>query len=138
MSSSYEEVFDEFTDRQLVSLLEDQDYEKVRILKSGLIRFTHNSMNYLINNSYDDGSIELVIMFNDIDMSLKEMNEWNMERRFASIYKDNDGNICLKMGLLSGMTEEYLIESIKRFIALQTAFSLSKLEGLDRLLKMFK
>lgn len=138
MSSSYEEVFDEFTDRQLVSLLEDQDYEKVRILKSGLIRFRHNSMNYLINNSYDDGSIELVIMFNDIDMSLKEMNEWNMERRFASIYKDNDGNICLKMGLLSGMTEEYLIESIKRFIALQAAFSLSKLEGLDRLLKMFK
>ncbi|MGV3059552.1 YbjN domain-containing protein [[Pasteurella] aerogenes] len=138
MSSSYKEVFDEFTDRQLVSLLEDQDYENVRILKSGLIRFTHNSMNYLINNSYDDGSIELVIMFNDIDMSLKEMNEWNMERRFASIYKDNDGDICLKMGLLSGMTEEYLIKSIKRFIGLQTAFSLSKLEGLDRLLKMFK
>lgn len=123
MSSSYEEVFDEFTDRQIVSILEDHDYENVRILKTGLIRFTHNSMNYLVNNSYSDGSFGINMMFDDIDMSFKEMNEWNSEKRFVKVYKNDDGRICLSMDLESGMTEAYLVESIKRFIALQAIFS---------------
>lgn len=138
MSSSYEEVFDGFTDRQLVSILEEQDYENVKVLKSGVIRFTYNSMNYLINNSYDDGSMGILIIFNDIDMSFKDMNEWNKDKRFVAVYKDDDGDICLRMDLESGITEEYLIKSIKRFISLQVMFSLSKLEGLAGLLKMFK
>lgn len=137
MSSSYDEIFDEFTDKQLLCILKDQDYENVRILTTGLIRFTHNSMNYLINNSYDDGSIGIFMVFDDIDISFKEMNEWNAERRFVTIYKDNDGKLCLKMDLESGMTEEYLLKSIKRFIELQMVFSLLRLDGLARLLKVF-
>lgn len=74
MSSSYEEVFDGFTDRQLVSIVKEQDYENVRVLMSGAIGFTHNSMNYIINNSYDDGSMEILMIFNNIDMLFKEMN----------------------------------------------------------------
>lgn len=138
MSSSYEEVFEEFTDRKLVSLLEEQDYEDVLIFKAGLIRFRYNSMNYIINNTYDDGSIEILMIFDDIDMSFKEINEWNREKRFVTLYKNDDGKVCLKMSLESGMTEAYLLESIKRFIAVQVAFSLSRLGGLASLLKMFK
>lgn len=138
MSSSYEEVFDEFTDRELVSLLKEQDYENVEIIKSGVIKFRHNSMIYVIDNSYDDGSIDVFMIFDDIDMSFKEMNQWNAEKRFVSVYKNDDGKVCLKMSLESGMTEAYLIESIKRFITLQTVFSLRELAHVASLLKMFK
>lgn len=138
MSSSYEEVFEEFTDRQLVSILEQADYENVRIVKRGLVAFTCDSMNYLISNGYDDGSIEIFMAFNDIDISFKEMNEWNCEKRFVTVYKNDDGNICLKMSLESGMTEAYLLKSINRFITVQKIFSLSRLDGLASLLKMFK
>ncbi|OZN25443.1 hypothetical protein CFY87_02220 [Actinobacillus seminis] len=137
MSSSYEEVFDEFTDRELVSLLKEQDYENVEIIKSGVIKFRHDSMIYIIDNSYDDGSIDVFMIFDDIDMSFKEMNRWNAEKRFVSVYKC-DGKVCLKMSLESGITEAYLIESIKRFIALQTVFSLRELAHVASLLKMFK
>ncbi|MFY1026157.1 hypothetical protein ACE4RU_00010 [Actinobacillus seminis] len=138
MSSSYEEVFDEFTDRELVSLLKEQDYENVEIIKSGVIKFRHDSMIYIIDNSYDDGSIDVFMIFDDIDMSFKEMNRWNAEKRFVSVHKDDDGKVCLKMSLESGITEAYLIESIKRFIALQTVFSLRELAHVASLLKMFK
>ncbi|MDO4698532.1 MAG: YbjN domain-containing protein [Pasteurellaceae bacterium] len=138
MSSSYEEVFDEFTDRQLVSILEGEDYDNVRILKSGFIRFSKDSMNYILNNSYSDGSLGIFMMFDDFDMSYKEMNEWNKEKRFVKIYKNDDGNICLGMDLESGMTEEYLIKSINRFISLQTLFSLSRLGELSKFLNLFK
>ncbi|QNS15957.1 hypothetical protein [Mannheimia bovis] len=86
MSSSYEEVFDEFTDRQLVSILEEADYENVRIVKRGLIAFTRDGMNYLVSNGYDD-SIEIFMAFNDIDISFKEMNKWNCEKRFITVQK---------------------------------------------------
>ena len=110
MSSSYEEVFDGFTDRQLVSILEEQDYKNVRILASGVIGFMHNSMNYLINNNYNDGSMGILIIFNDIDMSFVDMNEWNKDKRFATVYKDDNGHLCLKMDFESGMTEAYFIK----------------------------
>lgn len=138
MSSSYEEVFDEFTDRHLVSILEDQDYDNVRIVKSGLIRFSKDSMNYLLNNNYSDGSLQLFMIFDDIDMSFKEINEWNCEKRFVKIYKNDDGKTCLEMDFESGITEAYLISMIKRFIALQSIFSLSRLEGFSQFLKLFK
>ncbi|NBI43834.1 hypothetical protein GVX76_10210 [[Haemophilus] felis] len=138
MSSSYEEVFDEFTDRQLVSILEGEDYDNVRILKSGLIRFTKDSMNYLLNNSYSDGSLGIFMVFDDLDMSYKDMNEWNKKRRFVKIYKNDDGNIYLGMDLESSMTKKYLIESINRFIALQRIFSLSRLGELSKFLNLFK
>lgn len=99
----------------------------MRIVKRGLVAFTCDSMNYLISNGYDDGSIEIFMAFNDIDISFKEMNEWNCEKRFVTVYKNDDGNICLKMSLESGMTEAYLLKSINRFITVQKIFSLSRI-----------
>lgn len=137
MSSSYDEVFDEFTDKQLVSILEEQDYDNVKIVKSGLIRFTKNSMNYILDNTYSDGSLRILMIFDDIDMSYKEMNEWNEKKRFVKVYKHDDGNILLSMDLEFGITEAYLIRSIDRFITLQQLFSLSRLGELSKLLNLF-
>lgn len=57
------------------------------------------------------------MIFNDIDMSFKEMNSWNRDKRFVvTIYKDSDRGVCLKMDVEAGMTEEYLLKSINKFI----------------------
>lgn len=134
MSSSYEEVLMNSQIESQCLFWKEQDYENVEIIKSGVIKFRHDSMIYIIDNSYDDGSIDVFMIFDDIDMSFKEMNRWNAKKRFVSVYKC-DGKVCLKMSLESGITEAYLIESIKRSIALQTVFSLRELAHVASLLK---
>lgn len=136
MSSYYEEVFDDFTDRQLVSILEEQNYEAVRVLSSGLIQFRYDNLIYHINNSYDD-SMDIFMVFDDFDISFKEINEWNAEKRFVKVYKD-DGKVFLTMHLDTGITEAYLIHSIRKFITIQALFSLSKLSRLAKLFEIIK
>ncbi len=76
-------------------------------------------------------------VFDDFDISFKEINEWNAEKRFVKVYKD-DGKVFLTMHLDTGITEAYLIHSIRKFITIQALFSLSKLSHLAKLFEILK
>ncbi|OOR97174.1 hypothetical protein B0187_09890 [Haemophilus paracuniculus] len=128
MSSSYAEIFDEFTDRQLMSILQYQDYENVVILEPGIVKFTYNDRNYLIDNNYGGGSLSIIMIFDDADMSFEEMNNWNKDNRFVTVYETH-GSVQLRMDLESGITEEYLLKAIDMFITTQRVFTISRLSN---------
>lgn len=130
MNSEYVEVFDGFSDRQLVNIL-DNVYEDVKIYKTGIVTFKYQGVNYLVNNSYNDGSIQVIVSFGDIDdMSLRDINMWNSEKRFAKLY-DDDGGTCLEINLEPGISKDYLLKAINRLTTLVFLFQLERFQKLN-------
>ena len=123
-------MFDGFSDRQLVNI-RDNVYEDVKIYKTGIVTFKHQGVNYLVNNSYNDGSIQVIVSFGDIDdMSLRDINMWNSEKRFAKLY-DDDGGTCLEINLEPGISKDYLLKAINRLTTLVFLFQLERFQKLN-------
>lgn len=85
-------VYIKFSDQEIVKTIKAK-YPHTEILRKGLIRISSNGINYVIDNTRNNGSLSFLISFSNKSTSLSDLNKWNRERRFISAYLDEDNDI---------------------------------------------
>lgn len=113
-SAIADEKVDRFTDEQLVRIIRGEGYSSVEIIRDGTILIKLNGIKYGLFND-DDGDLQLMYG-NDLKLSYKDINEWNMTKRFSRAYLDSDSDPILESDLMSdgGINEK----NVTRFLSI--------------------
>lgn len=112
------ELYDNFTDAQIIDVLEDDGYSSVEQVEEGVILVKVNGDNYLIFNDNMDGDLYTYYGLADVDVSLETINKWNRDYRLSRAYIDEENDPVIESDLLgnAGMTEEQLSEFFDVFV----------------------
>lgn len=123
-NTEFVEVKKSYSDQELITLLRNEGYSPVKLLKKGGIVFQAEGTNYLIINQQD--TLQIVVTFNDADhIDYEQLNEWNSEYRFSRAYINKDiGLVHLDndLDLRAGVSEQQIIRFIAKFRMMLHAF----------------
>ncbi|OOS01637.1 hypothetical protein B0186_02770 [Canicola haemoglobinophilus] len=123
-NTEFVEVKKSYSDQELITLLRNEGYSPVKLLKKGGIVFQAEGTNYLIINQQD--TLQIVVTFNDADhIDYEQLNEWNSEYRFTRAYINKDiGLVHLDndLDLRAGVSEQQIIRFIAKFRMMLHAF----------------
>lgn len=112
------ELFDSFTDEQIIEVLENDGYSNVEQVEEGLVLVEIDGDKYLIFNDNMDGDLYTYYGLSDVDVSYKAINEWNRDYRLSRAYIDEENDPVIESDLLgnAGMTKEQLSEFFDVFV----------------------
>lgn len=104
-----------FADDELLTLLKAFD-QKASIDRPGRLLLTLHGQNILVGNEGDSG-VRLVHIFQGLTRNDVFCNQWNQQRRFASLSVDDDGDWWLEQDipLWGGVTTNYVKECVDLF-----------------------
>lgn len=99
-ANAQERTYPTFDDQQLKLILEQEHYEQVKIVESGLLQFTAKGTQYTLYR-YEDGDLQLYLGLTGVHLSYLDVNNWNATRRLSRSYLDDDGDPVIEADLLS-------------------------------------
>jgi len=110
-----EQIVDQFSDEQLLTLLARLDHEG-SIVSSGSITFSFDIGRVLLFNQWD-GDLQLYYVMTGGEWTHEAVNTWNRTRRLTRAYIDEDGDLVLESDLLSlgGLTERQVTSFVSVF-----------------------
>ena len=113
----------DYTDEQLVKMLEDEGFRSVQVVEPTVIEITIDGLDYYLF-VYDDGDLQLWFGLTDYDVNIQDMNEWNRTRRLTRAYIDDENDPILEADLLAnaGYTTRQLSEWVSVFDGISRAF----------------
>ena len=116
-------VKDKFSDEQIVQILKDEGYSSVKKRSDGLLVIKIDGTAYIIRN-YKDGDLVATYIASGVDVSYKDMNEWNSKKRLSRAYLDSDRDPHLEADMLSngGVSEKNVSEFFRIFTKSAKAF----------------
>ncbi len=91
---------------QLKAIISDAGYD-VSVQKEGVLKAQMNGITVLFFIAENSESIQAYAGFKGGDSSLRNMNEWNKNKRFSRAYKDDEGDPVIELDLdfEGGITE---------------------------------
>lgn len=113
----------DYTDEQLVKMLEDEGFRSVQVVEPTVIEITIDGLDYYMF-VYEDGDLQLWFGLTDYDVNIQDMNEWNRTRRLTRAYIDDENDPILEADLLAnaGYTTRQLAEWVSVFDGISRAF----------------
>ncbi len=110
-----DQLRDDFTDSELISLLTEIGYEARQVL-DGSITFELDSARVMLFNQWG-GDLQLYYVVTGGDWALSGINEWNRTRRLCRAYVDPDGDLVLESDLLAlgGITDRQVVSFVAIF-----------------------
>lgn len=113
----------DYSDDQLVAMLQDEGFRKVEIVEPTVLEITIDGLEYYLF-VYDDGDLQLWFGLTDYDVGIEDMNEWNRTRRLTRAYIDDENDPILEADLLAnaGYTARQLAEWVSVFDGISRAF----------------
>ncbi len=113
----------DYSDDQLVAMLQDEGFRKVKIVEPTVIEIAIDGIEYYLF-VYDDGDLQLWFGLTDYDVNIEDMNEWNRTRRLTRAYIDDENDPILEADLLAnaGYTAKQLSEWVSVFDGISRAF----------------
>ncbi len=113
----------DYSDEQLVAMLEAEGFRKVEIVEPTVIVITIDGLEYYLF-VYDDGDLQLWFGLTDYNVGIEDMNEWNRTRRLTRAYIDDENDPILEADLLAnaGYSSRQLSEWVGVFDGISRAF----------------
>ncbi len=110
-----EAIVDQFTDEQLLVLLDRLGHEG-SVVTDGSITFSFDIGRVLLFNQWD-GDLQLYYVMTGGEWTHEAVNTWNRTRRLTRAYIDEDGDLVLESDLLSlgGLTERQVTSFVAVF-----------------------
>lgn len=107
---------DRYSDNKLIRLIKDEGYGAVKKLKEGQIRIKIDGRSYILINK-DDGDLQAYYAISGVDISYRDINEWNRTKRLSRAYLDSDKDPVLESDLLAngGLTHQNVTEFFRIF-----------------------
>lgn len=108
----------EYSDKELVKVLEDDGYRNVEITSERVLKIKVDGQEYALL-VYEDNDLQLYYGLTGYTISFEAMNEWNKTRRLSRAYLDDDNDPILETDLLAnaGMTPKQITEWVSVFIS---------------------
>lgn len=105
-----------YSDSELVNILKDEGYGAVKLIDDGSIRIKIDGRSYMLFNQ-DDGDLQAYYAISGVDVSYRDMNDWNRTKRLSRAYLDSDRDPVIEADLLAngGLTVENVTEFFKVF-----------------------
>lgn len=118
------EVKKSWSDDELMAMLREEGCTGVRLIKNRIITFRHNEISYHLGNNKD--LLELAIGYNDLNLSPRKINQWNVERSLGKVFIDEESRfIAIQFALITesaGVSQQQIIAFIKKAAATNIAF----------------
>ncbi|NPA30081.1 MAG: YbjN domain-containing protein [Epsilonproteobacteria bacterium] len=89
-----------YTDEELVSILKDDGYTAVTIVKKGVIRVKVNGRSYALFQM-SDGDLQAYYGISGLKVPCEKINTWNRTRRTCRAYLDRQNDPVLEADLIS-------------------------------------
>lgn len=121
-------VYTKFTTQQLLNIVKKR-YPNSKIHsrdKDAITVFVSDDNKLLLNNAYSDGSLQIISHYSD-SAALSKLNKWNRDKRFATAYLTDDGEVVLSydIDVKGGVTEETILQFIDRMVAVDLLFNMA-------------
>ncbi len=116
-ASADDKLHDQFSDEQLVTILNDAGYAAVTIVDEDFLRINVNGESYGLLNQ-DEGDLLLYYGLTGYTLDCEAINSWNQNSRLSRAYIDDEGDPVLESDLLSnaGMSSDHVWQFVRVFI----------------------
>lgn len=110
------QLHDRYSDDELIQLIKDEGYSAVKKAKEGTIVIKIDGRSYVLFNK-DDGDLQAYYGASGLDISYRDINEWNKTKRLSRAYLDSDKDPVIEADLLAngGLTDENVTEFFRVF-----------------------
>ncbi|NTV10739.1 MAG: YbjN domain-containing protein [Zoogloea sp.] len=104
-----------FSDSELVQMLKDEGYGSVKTSDGKIIVKIDGRSYFLFNNM--GGDLQAYYGTSGVNISTKDINDWNRTKRLSRAYLDSDNDPVLEADLLSdgGLTKANVTEFFRIF-----------------------
>lgn len=113
----------QFSDNELINVMKADGYSAVERVKDGIIKVKVDGKTYILINN-DDGDLQAYYGFSGYNISYKDVNEWNSDKRLSRAYLDSDNDPVIEADLLAnaGINEEHVTEFFDVFVQSVNAY----------------
>lgn len=111
-----------YSSEELAEILNNDGYSSIKFFENKTLAFTSGQWSYVLTN--EKNTLQIALIFNDHNISLETLNEWNSNYSFARAYTTDGGAIYLdySLDLQAGVSKEQISRFIKKFIFVTNMF----------------
>ncbi|NOR55812.1 MAG: hypothetical protein GQ531_06340 [Sulfurovum sp.] len=119
----YTELIQKFSDADLLALLKSEGYAGASIKREGALRVKIDGRPHLLFNS-KRGDLQLYYGVTGVDVSYKNINQWNYSKKYSRAYLDKNMDPALESDLEAegGLTRRQVLEFLDTFIFSVSSF----------------
>ena len=123
LSLAEESMKKQYTDDELISILQDDAYRAVELMEERIINIKVDGQMYVLY-IYDDNDLQLYYGLTGYSITLEVINDWNRTRRLSRAYLDEDNDPVLESDLLAnaGITPKQITEWVSVFLGSSQAY----------------
>ncbi|MGV6858214.1 MAG: YbjN domain-containing protein [bacterium] len=110
-------MVDRFSIQELKDIVVGEGYGSVKIKGDDRVIFKSSGRTFVLA-LYDDGDLQLYYGASGVQVTPKDINEWNRTKRLSRAYIDSEGDIALEADQFAngGLTREMVQDMIKVFV----------------------
>ena len=131
-AAAQQPALQKFSREDIVTLLQAEGYENVRLAKVASLEGVHFQKSGLTYHIffYEDDDLQLYHL-QKRKVPAARINEWNRDKKHSRAYLDSDGEAVIEADLLGdfGLTRDQVINFVKVFIQSATEFREFLTEG---------
>lgn len=116
-SAHAEDRSTKYTEAQIEELLKDEGYSSVERIDDGVFKLKVDGTAYLFFIQ-DDGDFQMYYGVSGLEVSFKQINEWNKNKRLSRAYIDSSNDPVIEADMLAngGVSRQNIAEFIRIFL----------------------